>query len=174
MQRIITGLVLATAMALLVFLASESVFRAALAGIGMLAAVEMRRLTQKLAAEPGTLCSWFAAVAARWRLGSGAGYRSDAHAFVLLLFLFGVLPAVAALLTSRGGVAERDPQHAPVAASLLCFGVAYLASAVVALAGLHAIDPLAGLSRRSPSSGRATRRRTTAARRPESTSWHLR
>ena len=70
MQRIITGLVLATAMALLVFLASESVFRGALAGIGMLAAVEMRRLTQKLAPSPAlwlmvpavpALAAWHAA-----------------------------------------------------------------------------------------------------------------
>ncbi|MEM9406016.1 MAG: phosphatidate cytidylyltransferase, partial [Acidobacteriota bacterium] len=131
-------MVLATAMALLVFLASESAFRGALAAVGALAALEMRRLAHQLAPSPALwLMVPVVPALAAWQWG---WLPIDANETALLLFLFGVAPAVAALLSSRGGDAARDPQNAPVAASLLCFGAAYLASAVVALAGLHGID----------------------------------
>lgn len=137
MQRIVTGLVLATAMALLVFLAPEPVFRGIVAAIGMLAALEMRRIADKLAPSPSLwLLVPAVPVLAAWQWQWLPVSESPA----LLLFLLSVVPAVAALLASRGGVAERDPRHAPVAAALLCFGAVYLASAVVALAGLHGVD----------------------------------
>ncbi len=139
MQRVITGVVLASLMVVLVFRASNDVFKAVVLGIAVLAGLELVRIARQLAPNPGlALLPLLAPLLASWQWG-WVSFGPSAQTAVL--GLLGAFVALAVLLVSKGDVPSRDPLMVPAAAGLLAFGAAYLGAAAGAMGSLHALDP---------------------------------